>query len=761
MEQESSKKQKVEEDKETSKLQSLIEIVYDEEEVSIDAIPLATKPPTIVYWKIHKEGKNSYYQIIRADGSSKMYRVLGLIPINRGLIQAIPISLPLQLTGEAKKASTFKAFTWVSRRFHTLLTFVFRIVQNESCGSWDRPTMLATDDMHQWRSRFLQYIDTRPNGDALRKCILKGPYTPTIVTTPAVPATEDSPAVPEQTTVETVMNMTPKTELHLNQKKEAIICMTGIGDVIYHMLMHVRTAQGNVGKPSKGSNKEFNVRLRHKRLEPLEQNDRFSHLYMNLSKEMHADLNTLHLLKIELESDRQNSQQCMICFCMNGSLKEAPFLNVLMTSVPISSSLVLHQMTSDHNRSELGIHDHSNEQSSSSCSQAIDKSPTHYPCDSARTFRVILFSIHNDEWKSFQCHHQTALRSYALSWKPCQGDSLNLPDHRQARDDALRNWEAQIDQLRRQEREVSECKMVHTPKNDAHQKVTSLIERISSLPEKPNPVSLTIPCSVDIFDINGIADLEASVNIMSESILEELSLADPKNANIIVEMADKTRCVSQGIIENVLVKIDKFSFTSDFVIIDAKELNNKTIILGRPFLANIRAEINISTREVSLGIKEDRVKIKMKEQECNLTTAVSEHLNERPTSQDELSYGAVKPIGVNLFAKNMKKDTHYGHHENKLGGQTQEKTITEEQEDPEKCGETKTRAIIGAMINKLPEEWFSGVSRDMDDLEGIIDYLEPTLYDGFIDHNDEAYKRRRNKLLGMPYTEPPPIIRRS
>ncbi|GKC00880.1 hypothetical protein Tco_0987016, partial [Tanacetum coccineum] len=69
-------------------------------------------------------------------------------------------------------------------------------------------------------------------------------------------------------------------------------------------------------------------------------------------------------------------------------------------------------------------------QNGKACSQAVNKSPTHYPCDSARTFRVILFSIHNDEWKSFQCHHQTALRSYALSWKPCQGDSLNLPDHR-------------------------------------------------------------------------------------------------------------------------------------------------------------------------------------------------------------------------------------------------------------------------------------------------------------------------------------------
>ncbi|GJV00833.1 hypothetical protein Tco_1330103 [Tanacetum coccineum] len=96
---------------------------------------------------------------------------------------------------------------------------------------------------------------------------------------------------------------------------------------------------------------------------------------------------------------------------------------------------------------------------------------------------------------------------------------------------------------------------------------------------------------------------------------------------------------------------------------------------------------------------------------------------------------------------------------NWLGGKTREKTITEEHEDTDECGETKAIAIIRIMINKLPEEWFSGVSRDMDDLEGIIDYLEPTLYDGLIDHNDEAYKQRRNKLLGMPYTEPPSIIK--
>ncbi|GJT59935.1 hypothetical protein Tco_1003468, partial [Tanacetum coccineum] len=75
LEQESIKKQKVDADKETAELKSLMEVIPDKEKVAVDAIPLATKPPTIVDWKIHKEGKKSYYQIIRADRSSKMYLV--------------------------------------------------------------------------------------------------------------------------------------------------------------------------------------------------------------------------------------------------------------------------------------------------------------------------------------------------------------------------------------------------------------------------------------------------------------------------------------------------------------------------------------------------------------------------------------------------------------------------------------------------------------------------------------------------------------
>ncbi|GJT88829.1 hypothetical protein Tco_1070546 [Tanacetum coccineum] len=73
-----SKKQKIDEhvkaekddNQEEAEMKKHIEIVKDDE-VAIDAIPLATKPPMIVEYKIVKEGKFGYFQLIRADGSSK------------------------------------------------------------------------------------------------------------------------------------------------------------------------------------------------------------------------------------------------------------------------------------------------------------------------------------------------------------------------------------------------------------------------------------------------------------------------------------------------------------------------------------------------------------------------------------------------------------------------------------------------------------------------------------------------------------------
>ncbi|GJW31086.1 hypothetical protein Tco_0051118, partial [Tanacetum coccineum] len=121
-----------------------------------------------------------------------------------------------------------------------------------AAGSRDRPPMLATGRYAQWQSRLLRYIDIRPNGDALRKCILEGPYQPTTITilavpaianSLAVPAIANSLAVPERTTVETILTMSLENKAHYESEKEAIhLQLTRIGDEIYSTVDACKTA---------------------------------------------------------------------------------------------------------------------------------------------------------------------------------------------------------------------------------------------------------------------------------------------------------------------------------------------------------------------------------------------------------------------------------------------------------------------------------------------------------------------------------------
>nr|GEX94463.1 hypothetical protein [Tanacetum cinerariifolium] len=75
-----------------------------------------------------------------------------------------------------------------------------------------------------------------------------------------------------------------------------------------------------------------------------------------------------------------------------------------------------------------------------------------------------------------------------------------------------------------------------------------------------------------------------------------------------------------------------------------------------------------------------------------------------------------------------------------------------------KLGLERENEIFETIINKLHDEWFKGTDEDDEDLEGIIDFLEPTLYDEFIDSGDEEYKERKCRMLEIPYIKPPPIL---
>ncbi|GJV70495.1 hypothetical protein Tco_1490490 [Tanacetum coccineum] len=74
---EGSRKKSIEaEEDDEVEMKKHMEIVQDDEEISIDAIPLATKPPMIVEYKIVKERQKGFYHLIRADRSSNRYSLM-------------------------------------------------------------------------------------------------------------------------------------------------------------------------------------------------------------------------------------------------------------------------------------------------------------------------------------------------------------------------------------------------------------------------------------------------------------------------------------------------------------------------------------------------------------------------------------------------------------------------------------------------------------------------------------------------------------
>ncbi|GJT41261.1 retrovirus-related pol polyprotein from transposon TNT 1-94 [Tanacetum coccineum] len=113
-----------------------------------------------------------------------------------------------------------------------------------AAGSKDRPPMLGPGRYSQWRSRFLRYLDTKSNGEYLRKCIFEGPYTPTSVLIAAVEAAENIPPVAAHEEAETIHNMTTENKLYFQAEKEAIfLILTGIGDEIYSTVDACNTAK--------------------------------------------------------------------------------------------------------------------------------------------------------------------------------------------------------------------------------------------------------------------------------------------------------------------------------------------------------------------------------------------------------------------------------------------------------------------------------------------------------------------------------------
>ena len=107
------------------------------------------------------------------------------------------------------------------------------------------------------------------------------------------------------------------------------------------------------------------------------------------------------------------------------------------------------------------------------------------------------------------------------------------------------------------------------------------------LPTKmKDPGSFTILCSIGKYEFKkALCDSGASINLMPLSVVRRLSLGEITPAIITLQMDDRSMAQSEGVLEDVLVKVGKFIFPVNFVIMKMEEDTQVPLLLGRPFLA--------------------------------------------------------------------------------------------------------------------------------------------------------------------------------
>ena len=136
---------------------------------------------------------------------------------------------------------------------------------------------------------------------------------------------------------------------------------------------------------------------------------------------------------------------------------------------------------------------------------------------------------------------------------------------------------------------------------------SAVIQR--SLPAKMKDLgSFTIPCSIGKYEFKkALCDFGANINLMPLSIVHRLSLGELILTAITLQMDDKSMARPKCVLKDVLVKVGKFIFPVDFVIMKKEEDTQVPIFLGRPFLATGATLIDVQKDELTLRVGDEAV----------------------------------------------------------------------------------------------------------------------------------------------------------
>nr|GEW54488.1 reverse transcriptase domain-containing protein [Tanacetum cinerariifolium] len=136
---------------------------------------------------------------------------------------------------------------------------------------------------------------------------------------------------------------------------------------------------------------------------------------------------------------------------------------------------------------------------------------------------------------------------------------------------------------------------------------------LKKLPEKlGDPSKFLISCDFsELVECLALADLGATINLMPLSIWEKVSLPELTPTQMTLELADRSTTRPAGIIEDVFVKVGKFHFPTDFIVVDYVVHPRVPLILGRPFLRTKSALIDVYGEELTLQVNNEAITFKV------------------------------------------------------------------------------------------------------------------------------------------------------
>ncbi|XP_070014679.1 uncharacterized protein [Nicotiana sylvestris] len=127
-------------------------------------------------------------------------------------------------------------------------------------------------------------------------------------------------------------------------------------------------------------------------------------------------------------------------------------------------------------------------------------------------------------------------------------------------------------------------------------------------PKLEDPGAFTIPCTIGSAEFaKALCDLGASINLMPYSVFKTLGIGQPRPTSMRLQMADRSMKRPLGIIDDVLVRVDKFILSANLVILDCEVDYEVLIILGRPFLVTGKAFVDVEEDELTFRVGDEKV----------------------------------------------------------------------------------------------------------------------------------------------------------